>query len=125
MKSLLSPSCQAPEIENISYPLDSNKIGTVLDFRQIVAEKLAEVPEVESIFINSIEGGPLDVIAVIDQDQDEAYDHIFDQERELMHILNQRPFDLHIIARRGRNLRAILSGDTPIWTRIPSVVEYR
>lgn len=91
----------------------------------MVAESLAEIPEVESIFVASSEDGPLDVIAVIDQDDDAVYDRIFDQERKLMHIPNHRPFNLHIVARRGRNLSTILSGDTPVWTRTPSVAEYR
>ena len=95
------------------------------DFRHIVAAELAEVPQVESIFVSSTDDGPLDVVAVIDEDDEEAYDRIFDQERKLMHLLKRRPFDLHIIARRGRDLHAILSGDTPVWTRVPSVAERR
>jgi hypothetical protein len=76
------------------------------DLQNAVINTMANVEAVESIFIQPI-GSILNIYTIIDADDDEVRDAIYDREAELLRVFENYHFDFNVIARRGRPIEQI------------------
>ena len=88
-----------------------------------IEEELAEafklIERVEAIYLVP-HGETLTVFTIIDNDDEETYDLIYDRERSLIHNFCGVHFDFNVIARRGRPLSEIVGTNHPVWQRSAS-----
>jgi hypothetical protein len=87
-----------------------------MNLEQSVGSVLGQIEQVEGVYI-SIDGELLNVFTVIGDDDEEAYDRIYDRERVVIHQNPTLHFDFNVIARRGRPVTDILGQYAPIWQR--------
>jgi hypothetical protein len=80
------------------------------------AETFGGIDRIEGVFVNPI-GDVLGVFTVIDEDDEETYDRIYDIERLLIRRFDGIHFDFNVIARRGRSVADIVGSSTPVWRR--------
>ena len=84
-----------------------------------IGEAFAQVDHVEGVYaVRS--GKNLTLFTVIDEDEEETYDSIYEQERKLIREFGGIRFDFNVIARRGRSIVEIVGGCRPIWQRSES-----
>src|SRR5260370_35254063 len=81
-----------------------------------LTEALSVINRVESVYLIP-RGETLNVFTVIDNDDEETYDLIYNQERSLIQRFGEVCFDFNVIARRGRPLSEIMGAGNPIWRR--------
>jgi hypothetical protein len=81
-----------------------------------LAETFGGIDRVEGVFVAPT-GDVLSVFTVIDDDDEETYDRIYDRERSLIRRFSGVHFDFNVIARRGRSLADIVGSSTPVWRR--------
>ena len=79
-----------------------------------LAEALGAISRVEGVYLIS-RGDILSVFTLIDNDDEETYDLIYNQERSLIHMFSAVCFDFNAIARRGRPVSEIMGDARPIW----------
>ena len=84
-----------------------------------LAEALSAIERVESVYL-AARGETLSVFTVIDDDDEETCDRIYNQERHLLRRFGDVRFDFNVIARRGRLLSEIMGAGNPIWQRSES-----
>jgi len=89
------------------------------NIEEALAEALGPINRVESVYVASL-GEALKVLTVIDNDDEETYDLIYDQERSSMHRFSDVRFYFNVIARRGRPASQIMGAGNPIWQRSES-----
>ena len=80
------------------------------------AETFGGIDRVEGVFV-APSGDVLSIFTVIDDDDEETYDRIYDRERSLIRRFGGIHFDFNVIARRGRSLADIVGCSTPVWRR--------
>ena len=80
------------------------------------AETFGGIDRVEGVFV-APSGDVLSVFTVIDDDDEETYDRIYDRERLLIRRFGGIHFDFNVIARRGRSLADIVGCSAPVWRR--------
>jgi hypothetical protein len=81
-----------------------------------IAEALLQIPEVESVYI-APSAEIVRVWTIIDGDDEQVYDTIYAKEQSLIQTLQER-FDFHVIARRGRDLRSLITLNCQGWRRL-------
>jgi len=84
-----------------------------------LTEALKVINRVEGIYLIP-HGETLTVFTIIDNDDEETYDLIYDQERLLIRRFAGVHFDFNVIARRGRPISEIVGASNPIWQRSES-----
>ena len=87
-----------------------------LSVEQSVGRAFAGIPAVERVHVFQ-QGGLLNVFTIMENDDEGAFDAIYDQERSIIRQFSDFHFDFNVIARRGRAIPEILSFDAPIWQR--------
>jgi hypothetical protein len=90
--------------------------GSEIPIEKALAEAFGAINRVESIHLVP-HGEILNVFTVIDNDDEETYDLIYDQERSIMHRFSDIHFDFNVVARRGRSASQMGMMDNPIWQR--------
>jgi hypothetical protein len=88
-----------------------------LDAQRVVVDALEQVPQVETLYISPDNDGVVHVVTVIDEDDDETYDRIFEQEKRLIRNLSPRQVAFRIVTRRGRPVQELLGSNSPAWQR--------
>lgn len=83
---------------------------------QAVASSLANVPAVERVYVNW-RGDSCNVVTIINEEDESAYDNIYDHERGLIHANKSVRFDFHVVARRGRPIHEVAGYAAPVWDR--------
>ena len=82
-----------------------------------IAQILAAVPEIESVYIVKI-GKMLAVYSLIESDHDErVIDAISDREFLIMGKFRNVRFDFNVIARHGRPVDEVMGRRSPVWQR--------
>jgi hypothetical protein len=84
-----------------------------------LAEAFKATDRVEAIYLVP-HGETFSVFFIIDNDDEETYDLIYDRERSLIRNFGGVHFDFNVIARRGRPLSEIAGANHPIWQRSAS-----
>jgi len=84
-----------------------------------LTEAFKAISRVEGIYLIP-RGETLAVFTIIDNDDEETYDLIYDQERSLIRSFAGVHFDFNVIARRGRSISEIVGANNPIWQRSES-----
>ena len=82
-----------------------------------IAHVLESVPQVERVYVFPESEGAFSIVTVIDADDDDVYDQIFDRERQLIHSLPCHHLAFKVIARRGRPIDEFVGSSTPVWQR--------
>ena len=82
-----------------------------------IAGAFSDIPEVESVYLAQ-DDHVLSVCIFVNQEDDSAYDKIYDREIELERNAGQRSsFDFRIIARRNRPIQEFVGMTPPAWVR--------
>lgn len=81
-----------------------------------IGRSFSDIQAVERVHVIR-DGITCTVFTVIDDDDEEAIDRIYNQERFVIHQFPGLHFDFNVIARRGRPLDTILSLAPPVWQR--------
>jgi hypothetical protein len=81
-----------------------------------ISDVFAGIEPVESVY-GLISGNSFTVFTVIDVDDEDTYDLIYERERLLIHEFSGVHFDFNVIARRGRPLDSVVGSCSPIWQR--------
>ena len=105
--------------EPTGYSKHLKKRGTSItpeEITQGLAEAFQSINRVESVYLIA-SGETLSVFTIIDNDDEETYDLVYNQERALIHRFNGAHFDFNVIARRGRAISEIVGDEAPIWRR--------
>jgi hypothetical protein len=84
----------------------------------LIADMLLGVSGVEYAFVEIQAGGVFHVWTVVDNPQDEVYDAIYDREKLIIKQFHPIPFDFQVIARRGKDLRSVISLACRGWRKI-------
>lgn len=84
-----------------------------------LAEAFKAIDYVEAIYLVP-HGETLTVFTIIDNDNEETYDLIYDQERSLIRNFGGVHFDFNVIARRGRPVSDIVGANKPVRQRSAS-----
>jgi hypothetical protein len=84
-----------------------------------LTEAFRAISRVEGIYLIP-HGETLTVFTIIDNDDEETYDLIYEKERSLIHNFAGIHFDFNVIARRGRSIPEIIGVKNPIWERSAS-----
>jgi len=87
-----------------------------LTVEQSIGRAFAGIPAVERVHVFQ-DGGLLNVFTIVENDDESAFDAIYDQERSIIRQFRDFHFDFNVIARRGRPVQEILSFDAPVWQR--------
>ena len=87
-----------------------------LDIEYSIGAAFADIQAVEQVYVRR-QGDLCDVTTVIDNEDEDAYDLIYDHERNLIRSHRDLRFNFHVIARRGRPLEEIAGRNQPIWHR--------
>ena len=72
-----------------------------------LAKAFKAIRRVEGIYLIP-HGETSTVFTIIDNDDEETYDLIYEQERSLIHSLGGVHFDFNVVARRGRPVSEIV-----------------
>jgi len=81
-----------------------------------LAEAFRDIARVESVYLIR-RGQAFNVFTIIDNDDEETYDLIYDQERSLIRNFTGVHLDFNVIARRGRPISEIVGANDPVWQR--------
>jgi len=84
-----------------------------------LAETFGSIDRVEGVYV--IPGAnTLGVFTIIDEDDEDTYDQVYEGERLLIRQFGNFGFDFNVIARRGRSIAEIVGSRRPIWQRSES-----
>jgi len=86
---------------------------------ETIVNAFAQIPEVEGIYLRQ-SGSMLRVFTVVDEENDSAFEKIYQKERSLAHSSPDFQFDFNVIARRGRDVQEFVGANVPLWQRQPS-----
>jgi len=89
------------------------------DVKQDIARLLADVPEVESVYIDQ-HGDLFEVYTIVGVDDDDVYDRIYGRERIVIRTFRDAHFDFNVIDRRGRPESEVMGSMIPVWRRSES-----
>jgi hypothetical protein len=88
--------------------------------REAVVAILASIAQVEAVSV--VEAGKVvQVFTVIADEDDSAYDVIYEREREIIRRFGDTAFDFNVIVRRDRPLPQIISLNSSTWHREAAV----
>jgi hypothetical protein len=62
-------------------------------------------------------GDVVDVFTIIDKDDEETYDAIYERERSIIHEHADLHFDFNVIVLRGRSVDELVGSCAPVWQR--------
>lgn len=94
----------------------STQVSPYVDAEYRIAGNLLMVPQVESVVIRR-EDSITRVWTVVDADDDQVFDAVYDRERIIIRDLSPERFDFHVVARKGRPLRSVMTMGYRIWQR--------
>lgn len=83
-----------------------------------LASAFRDIPEVEAVYLAK-DDRVMSVCIFVNEEDDAAYDRIYDREIELEKSAGQRPsLDFRIIARQNRPIQEFVGMTTPAWVRL-------
>ena len=88
----------------------------ILTVEQSIGRAFAGIPAVERVHVFQ-DGGLLNVFTIVEDEDESAFDAIYDRERSIIREFRDFHFDFNVIARRGRSASEALSLDAPDWQR--------
>lgn len=94
-------------------------MATIGPIDRRIGAAFAEVGCVEGVYAMK-SGEKLTIFTIIDEEEEDAYDSIYEQERHLIREFGEVRFDFNVIARRGRSIAHIIGECHPIWQRSES-----
>ena len=87
-----------------------------LTIEQGIGCSFADVPSVKGVYVLN-RADVLNVFTIVDTDDEDAFDAIYDRARLVIGRFPDFHFDFNVIARRGRPIREFLSLGAPVWQR--------
>jgi hypothetical protein len=87
-----------------------------LTVEQSIGRAFSDIPAVERVHVFQ-RGELLNVFTIVEDDDESAFDLIYDRERSIIRQFRDFHFDFNVIARRGRSIPEILSFGAPVWQR--------
>ena len=62
-------------------------------------------------------GDGVEVFTIVDADDEETYEAIYERERSIIRQHSDLHFDFNVIALRGRHIDGLVRSCTPVWQR--------
>jgi hypothetical protein len=85
----------------------------VIDIGDVIGRAFLDLDAVEQVYVYA-EGPTLRVFTIVDTDDEDVYDYIYDRERVVMRCVDAK-VHFSVIDRRGRPIQEIVGDQTPIW----------
>ncbi len=82
-----------------------------------IASAFENIPQVESVFVQSREDSKFKVFAVVNNEDEAVYDEIFHRELVLLRELPSVRIDFNVITRRNRPIEEFVGKVVPSWER--------
>ena len=82
-----------------------------LTVEESIGRAFSDIPAVERVHVFQC-GELLNVFTIVEDDDESAFDQIYDRERSIIRQFRDFHFDFNVIARRGRSIPEILSFDS-------------
>ena len=81
-----------------------------------LAGAFADVNGVRGVYMLT-SGDVVNVFTIIDEDDEQTYEAIYERERSLIRQHSDWHFDFNVMARRGRSVDELVGSFAPVWQR--------
>jgi hypothetical protein len=89
-------------------------VMSMTEIEQKIGSSFADISAVERVHVLQ-DGKCCTVFTIVDDEDEDVLDAIYERERALIHRHAGFSFDFNVVARRGRPLHNILTFSTPGW----------